>query len=250
MNDVTRGEKFLDIKKGKTLHVEPPVNFRGPLEIRNNTTIGAYSYTYGGMLEWCKSIGRYCSIAGDLRVGDIEHPTDWLSTNPFQYNANRFAWSPTADDYTFIPAGDHAFRSKPPVIGNDVWIGARVTILRGVTVGDGAIIASSAVVTKDVPPYAIVGGLPGKVIRYRFPAEIIADLLDIAWWRFTPNQLSGVPFDDIDAALAEIRRRIADGMEPYEPELVALTRPTPAPLPAPVVLLAPVGRLHKLLRRG
>lgn len=69
-----------------------------------------------------------------------------------------------------------------PIIGNDVWIGANAIILQGVTIGDGAIIAAGAVVTKDVPPYAIVGGVPAKVIKYRFSDEVILKLLQIKWW--------------------------------------------------------------------
>ena len=75
-------------------------------------------------------------------------------------------------------------QDKPCIIGNDVWIGCNATILRGVTIGDGAIVAANAFVNKDVPPYAIVGGVPAKVLKYRFSENIITKLLHLKWWDF------------------------------------------------------------------
>ena len=109
---------------------------------------------------WCGSIGRYCSIAGGLRIGDHNHPTDWLSTNVFQYNVERFLYSPQADSFARIPEDEcNSFLGTSAVVGNEVWIGSRVTITRGVTIGDGAVVAFSAVVTKEVAPYSVVAGV-------------------------------------------------------------------------------------------
>lgn len=224
------GARHVRVVGETTVEVEPPVTFMTTFQFTTPTRIGAFTYFYSGISVTCTSIGRYCSIAGGIRIGDHEHPTEWLSTNPFQYNAERFAYSPAAGSFT--PAEEDGFRGEKPVIGNDVWIGSRVTVLRNVTIGDGAIVAASAVVTRDVPPYAIVGGTPARVIRYRFDEATIAELLEIAWWRFTPDQLDGVPFHDVRAAIAEIRRRIDAGMEPYEPETITLPLP-PAPEPPP-----------------
>jgi len=256
------GASRVKIGTGAVVRCEPPVNFRNGLQFNTSTQVGAFTYFYSGLVVAAASIGRYCSIAGGIRVGDHEHPVDWLSTSPFQYNLSRFAFSAAADDYEGLPEleGEHAFRKQAPTIGNDVWIGTRVTVLRGVTIGDGAIVAAGAVVTRDVPPYAIVGGIPARVIRHRFDEATIARLLEVRWWRFTPNQLSGIVFDDIHAALDELERRVAAGMEPYEPELIELPLPppppkAPAPKPAPPTgwakvrrRLRPRTRLRKFLR--
>ena len=212
------------IKNGTTVTVEPPVWFRGHFSIRCDVTIGAFTYFQTGSLEACESIGRYSSIAGNIRVGDIEHPTDWLGTSPFQYNAERFGWHESADNYVGRVEEKDSFRKSPVVIGNDVWIGARVTILRGVTIGDGAIVAGGSVVTKDVDPYAVVGGVPAKPIKQRFDDDTIKQLQDLRWWDYSPNDLSGVPFDDIGVAIEEIGRRIHAGMTPYRPVTTELRR--------------------------
>ena len=120
------------------------------------------------------TIGRYCSIADKVEIllgGD--HRLDWVSTFPFA--AFPEVW-PSAED-----GGYHASRGDV-TIGHDVWLGSGVMILSGVTIGHGAAVAARAVVTKDVPPYAIVGGNPARVIRSRFDPATVAALLDIAWW--------------------------------------------------------------------
>ena len=222
MSPFVRGHP--QIRKNATVTAEPPVWFRSSFSIRCDVSIGAFTYFQTGSLESCRSIGRYCSIAGNLRVGDIEHPTDWLGTSPFQYNESRFGWHESADDYVSRAARKDSFRKRPVMIGNDVWIGARVTILRGVSIGDGAIVAGGSVVTKDVEPYAVVGGVPAKPIRQRFDDGTVKRLLDLRWWDYSPNDLSGIPFDDIDEAIDEVDRRISGGMRPYEPETTVLER--------------------------
>lgn len=248
MDKPVEGTKKLKIVEGAVIRVEPPVSFRGSLQFNTSSRVGAFTYFYSGLVVQCASIGRYCSIAGGVRIGDNEHPTNWLSTSPFQYNPDRFAFADVANDYTVVPEDDqkHEFRGNGPWIGNDVWIGARAAVLRGVTIGDGAVVAASAVVTRDVPPYAIVGGVPARVIRYRFPEPVIQRLLDAAWWRFTPNQLDGIAFDDINAALDELEKRIANGLRPYETEMVELTKPAPRP---PKAAPAPLTRRQRARRR-
>lgn len=122
----------------------------------------------GGFLK----VGSFCSIAGDVAIllGG-EHRLDWVTTYPFN------TVCPEAQPFQGHP------RSKGPVvIGNDVWIGHAATILSGVTIGDGAVVAARSVVVKSVPPYGIVGGNPARLLRYRFSEDQIAALLEIRWW--------------------------------------------------------------------
>ena len=108
-------------------------------------------------------------------------------------------------------------------IGNDVWIGHGAIITAGVSVGDGAVVGANAVVTKDVGPYTIVGGVPARLIRYRFDEALRERMLRVRWWQYATWQLAGVPFSDPDAALTEIERRVnEEGMQPYDP--VRVTR--------------------------
>lgn len=129
-------------------------------------------------------IGAFCSIGSGavfMMAGNQGHRTDWISTFPFFYMENEH----------FTDAADGFVRSGDTVIGNDVWIGSEAMIMAGVTIGDGAIIASRAVVNKDVAPYEIVGSNPAKHIRFRFEPEQIEKLLEMQWWHWRDSQLKG-----------------------------------------------------------
>lgn len=221
-----KGVKHLRLGDKAQLIVEPPVGFHRSVSFKKATRIGAFTYFNDGFVDHLANVGRYCSIGQDFRAGEPNHPTDWLSTANFQYNRREFGWHPSANDSGSISPrarGDH-FAGEGSAIGNDVWIGARVTVLRNVMIGDGAIVAAGAVVVKDVEPYSIVGGVPARPIGYRFPEEIRKRLQNIAWWRFTPNQLHGIAFHNVEESLDEVERRIQMGMEPYSPKPVHISK--------------------------
>ncbi len=139
--------------------------------------IGDYSYLASGCMVGDAKIGKFCAIAAQVRLGAPNHPMERPSQHRFTYCPEYYDASATRD---------HAFfrdrRAARVVIGNDVWIGHAVIVLPGVTVGDGAVLAAGAVVTKDVAPYTIVGGVPAQQIRERFNRAIAAQLSRIAWW--------------------------------------------------------------------
>ena len=133
--------------------------------------VGDYTYINGAYIYDKVYIGKFCSLAFQICIGPGEHYISRLSTYPVQIRTLN------------IPDCEDVFPEKEnTVIGNDVWIGSNATILQGVHVGDGAVIAAGAVVTKDVPAFSIVGGVPAKVIKYRFDAETIELLLKLNWW--------------------------------------------------------------------
>lgn len=132
--------------------------------ISNNTTI-----------RNCK-IGKFCSIGPDCKIGLGMHPTkDYVSTHPIFFSDKKQSQISFVKKSTFKESDD-------VFIGNDVWIGANVVILDGIKISDGAIIAAGSIVNKDVPPYAIYGGVPAKLIKYRFNNITIQKLLRFEWW--------------------------------------------------------------------
>jgi acetyltransferase-like isoleucine patch superfamily enzyme len=166
---------------------------------------------YTGFNEWSvakhSTIGAFCSIGQRVAINPYPHPTSWLSSHGFQFHPgdSGFGYVQEYHDLRRLPY--EAVEFKPIVIGNDVWMGHNVNVLGGVTIGDGAVIGAGAVVTKNVPPYAVVGGVPATVLRYRFPRHIIDRLLRVKWWEMELCDLSGLPFDNIERCLDMIEQR-------------------------------------------
>ncbi len=146
------------------------------------STVERYTYAVNARIVNSK-VGKFCSIGPETLIGGLgRHPTQWLSTHPIFYSLSKQV------GISFAIANH--FEELPCVeIGNDVWIGARVVILDGVKIGDGSIIAAGAIVTSDVAPYSIVGGVPARLIRQRMPNLQASMLIELAWWNWSEEKL-------------------------------------------------------------
>lgn len=181
--------------------IDPNAKLHRLTRVRNST-VGRYSYIGPNTRLENTDIGSFCSISWDCLIGLSSHGLSHVSTSPIffeKHNATGFTW--VATDSEKCPV-------RRTQVGNDVWIGVNSIILEGVKVGDGAVVGAGAVVTKDVPPYTIVGGVPAKFIKARFPENIVLALLEKRWW---------------DAPEDEIRRSL-NIFQIYEPMLTDIAK--------------------------
>lgn len=147
-------------------------------------TFGDYSYVVHDSQIIYATIGKFCSIASHTRINPGNHPLDRVVLNHFTYRASAYGLGPDE-------AGFFDWRREHHVtLGHDVWLGHGVIVLPGVTIGSGAAIGAGTVVTRDVPPFAIVVGNPGRILRFRFPETIRDSLLRINWWDWSRDQLA------------------------------------------------------------
>lgn len=170
------------------------------------SSIGYASYIGNRSFIKNTKIGRYTCIATDVMTVAGSHPTSkFVSIHPAFYSTRKqsgftYVTVDKFSDFNYIDK-KHKFTV---MIGNDVWIGSGVKIMEGITIGDGAVVAAGAMVTKDVPPYAIVGGVPAKIIKYRFDEETIKKLLKLKWWDKGPAWIKehADDFDDVEKLLS------------------------------------------------
>ena len=194
--------------------------------------LGALSYSHS-TLAIHLSIGRFCSIAPDVVWPTNGHPVDWVTTSPLSYDPY-----PLPALEALIADAGITFECEPfdlglkvVTLGHDVWIGQRAIVMPGVNIGTGAIVAAGSVVTQDIPPYAIVGGVPAKIIKYRFSDAVIERLLKTEWWRYHPKDIIPLKMADVGGFLDRFEAAMAD--RPFEPWVLSgliaedLISPTP-----------------------
>lgn len=164
-----------------------------------NSIIGIGTYISARSRLNNVSIGKFCSIGPHTEIIEGRHPAkEFVSTHPAFFSINRQAGFSFVEESLYC---EHKFvDGYAAKIGNDVWIGYGVRLMEGVTIGDGAIIGAMALVVKDVEPYAIYGGVPARLINWRFSEEIIALLLRTKWW--------DRPFNDVFSVCSEIQNSI------------------------------------------
>lgn len=169
-----------------------------------HSTFGDYAYCDRFADIANTSIGKFANIAAHTRIGPTDHPMDKASLHHFLYRSSYY-WDDVADDAAFFERR----RARRTTLGADSWIGHGAIVRPDVTVGEGAVVAAGAVVTRDVAPYMIVAGVPATPLRARFPEAIAKRLLALAWWNW--------PHDRLRTALMDFRALSAeDFLDRYE----------------------------------
>jgi phosphonate metabolism protein (transferase hexapeptide repeat family) len=175
--------RIRDSKIGNYVEIHECVNVR-------DSTVGNYSYLqeYVGLLN--TELGRFCAVAAMTRMGAPNHPYTRVTQHRFTYTPEYYWPEKQRDTAFFAERG-----ADRVVVGNDVWFGHGATVLPGVTIGDGAVIAAGAVVTKDVAPFTIVGGVPARQIKRRFDQRSADRLQRLAWWNWDDDRIAGAVDD-------------------------------------------------------
>lgn len=174
---LVRSEKYA-VKEGDFVKIDAPF-------FLHKVEIGDYSYLSVNSRVSNTVIGKFSSIGPNFCSGLGIHPTDGISTSPMFYSTAR-------QNGTTLCGVDKVKESKLTVIGNDVFIGANVTVLDGVHIADGAVVGAGAVVVSDIPPYSIAVGVPARVVKYRFDDDVIKSLLEKQWWNGTDDDIKEV----------------------------------------------------------
>jgi acetyltransferase-like isoleucine patch superfamily enzyme len=183
--------------------------------------MGAFSYARRELPVFLK-VGRYSSIGPDVSAPQGSHPLNYVTTSPITYDKNFAIVAAALKDREKT---DHKFNANPqkqlPVLGNDVWIGEGATLMPGITVGNGAVIASCSVVTKSVPDYAIVAGNPATIKKFRFDEKIMERLLKTRWWDYHFADLGMLDFTEPLRFCDVLLERVENGsLAPWQPEKI------------------------------
>lgn len=203
-------------RKGSTISLPESTRIEAPASLKwteyaHSLSLGAFSYQVSGHC-FAARIGRYCSFGEEVQIGRQNHPMSWISTSPAFYLGDRlfdleteFAGAEDYHNYSFSFKGP-ATQARITKIGNDVWIGHGAHICAGVRIGDGAVVAAQAVVSKDVPPYAVVAGNPAVIKKFRLPPNLISAMLRSRWWRYAPWQMAHLDPSEPGEFLAGLRK--------------------------------------------
>lgn len=171
----------LSLKCIKNSKIDKKAKILGKVSLINSK-IGRYSYISNNSSVVNTEIGSFCSIASGCSIGGGAHPTDWMSSSPV-FHSGRNIFRKNFSTHHFTPY-------KKTIIGNDVWLGLRVFVKAGVTIGDGSIVGMGSIVTKDIPPYEIWAGNPARKIKDRFDDETKEKLLSLKWWELDEKSLT------------------------------------------------------------
>lgn len=182
----------------------------GPLYLEQYARLGPDSrvgrYCSLGFTSWCSraDVGSFVACGPRTVINPFNHPVDWLSTHEVCYNPTSYDWVSEYAEFAPYMAKREAAAFARVSIGSDVWLGANCVVLRGISIDHGAIIGAGTVVTKHVPPYAVVVGSPARTVKYRFRQKVIDRLLVSRWWDLPLSDLRGLDFSNVESCLERV----------------------------------------------
>jgi virginiamycin A acetyltransferase len=198
---------------GRRLTLECRVVIERFVSLCNGQFVSAGSFTYcQSPFHQTTKIGKYCSISWNVSVMGTQHPTEWVTGHVLGF---RDYYQDAAARHLGARGIVHGYDKaefKPLIIGNDVWIGQNVLLRGGIKIGDGAIVGAGSVVTKDIPPYAIVVGNPARILKYRFSDTIIERLRRSCWWDYSFVNFTAFDIRDPTTFLANFENAVSKGL--------------------------------------